>query len=367
MDTYKRFLNIRYEGERFRGGRLPLDVLADLQALEDILTTFAREIFLETNDRERMPSGYAGWFDIALTGVEDGSALPKLELSVLEPDQLDLIGMGSRYDLMQKAEARFAAILKKASEQDDVVLSQQQIRNFNRFLTNLKPGESFQYSPDPQPITATTSNVIALDAARRKRMLTSVKTTYEQRIQGKARLKNVDETGLLKFVDLGLREFPVSDETGKPADYGKMIGSYYEYDLTVVRRHDDTVQSVITIHDLSPLEHPSINAIDEMAALEDGWLDGHGQAIIESVREQAKLFVQTTVPLPELYATAPTEKGNILLEFKSGDWDYGVEFLPDGSFEFFGVAINGPEEMDATFGKHEFKQLQEAVIETLKS
>lgn len=42
--TIEHFLNIKYEGERFTGGRLPLDVLADLQALEDILTTFSREI-----------------------------------------------------------------------------------------------------------------------------------------------------------------------------------------------------------------------------------------------------------------------------------------------------------------------------------
>ena len=314
-----------------------------------------------------MPSGYAEWFDIGLTGVGDGSALPMLELSVLEADQPDLMGDVSRYNLMQEAEGRFAAVLEKASSQQDVVLSQQQIRNFNRFLTNLKPGERFQYSPDPEPIKTNTANVIDLDAARRKRMLTSVKTTYEQRIQGKARLKSVDENGLLRFVDLNLREFPVSDETSIPSEYGRMIGTYYEYDLTVVRRHDDTVQSVITIHDLSPLEHPSIDAIDEMASLEPGWLDGHGQPIIEVVREQAKLFLQTTVPLPEIYATAPTEKGNVLLEFQSGGWDYGIEFLSDESFELFGVEIDGPAEMDASFGKDEFRQLQQAVIEKLQS
>ena len=367
MDMYEQFLNIRYEGERFAGGRLPLDVLADLQALEDILTTFAREIFLDKHRRERMPSGYAEWFNIALTGVGNGSALPKLGLSVREPDQPDLSGEDSRYELMREAEARFAAVLDKASRQQDIVLSHQQIRNFNRFLTNLKPGERFQYSSDPAPITADTINVIDIDAARRKRMLKSVKATYEQRIQGKARLKSVDESGLLKFVDLDLREFSVLDETSNPAAYGSMIGTYYEYDLTVVRRHDDAVHSVITIHDLSPLEHPSIDAIDEMAVLEEGWLDGHGQPIVEPVREQAKLFLQTTVPLPVIYATAPTEKGNILLEFKIGGWDYGIEFLRDGSFELFGVEIDGPEEMDIVFGADEFRQLQLAVIEKLHS
>jgi hypothetical protein len=366
MDIYERFLNIKYEGARFSGGRLPLDVLTDLQALEDILMTFAREIWLKKHDRKRLPGGYADWFGIALTGVGDGSALPRLQLSVEESSQAQLIPSETRRELMRDAEKEFELVLAAASAGQDMVLSPAQIRNFNRFLTNLKPGEEFKYSAALSPIDSASANVISLDTERRKRFLTSVTTTYEQRVQGKARLKAVDETGGLRFIDTVLREFSVSDSTRPPSEYGANIGSYYEYDLVVVRKHDDTVQEVVTIHDLSLLEHPAIDAIDDMASLTDGWLDGYGRAVAEHIRIRAKDFIRSTEPLPTFYAVAPTEEGGVLLEFEAKGWDYGVEFNPDGSFKFFGIEIDGREECSLDFAPSNFQMLQERVKGTIK-
>lgn len=240
------FLNIKYDGARFSGGRLPLDVLADLQALEDILTTFAREIWLEANDRQRMPNGYADWFRISLTGVRDGSALPTLELSVQE-DQQPLLPDGSRQTLMRQAEEKFAETLRAANDDRAVALSPTQIRNFNRFLTNLKPGELFKYSPEPNDTEVNSENVISIDVEKRIGLLTRVTSFYEQRVQGYARLKSVDEKGNLRFASPTLKEFPAVDNSRKVGEYGLNVGAYYEFDLTVERRHDDRVQSVITI------------------------------------------------------------------------------------------------------------------------
>lgn len=366
MALYEKFINIRYRGDRFAGGRLPVDVLSDLQALEDILTTFAREIYLEQNERQRMPTGHASWFDISLKGVGEGSALPLLELSVSEASQASLMPGQTRRDLMLSAEQKFADVLQSASVGSDVVLSAAQIRNFNRFLPNLKAGEEFQYSSDNSPITDTSDNVISFDTARRKRMLTSVKTTYEQRIQGKALLKNVDVSGALRFIDPILREIPVQESAEDALAYAPMLGSYFEYDLTVTRRHDDSIVSVETIHDLAPLENPALSAIDEMSLLEMGWLEGHGKPVDEATRNRAKEFIQTTSPLPDFYAVAPTEEGGILLEYESNGWDYGVEFNADGSFQFFGIELNGAKEISHDVAKNYFRSLQELVTDTLK-
>lgn len=357
------FLNIKYEGSRFSKGRLPLDVLADLQALEDILTSFAREIWLEENDRERMPTGYADWFNIALVGVGEGSALPKLQLQINEPEA-HLIEDHSRHKLMHRAEERFAKVLEAAEHGQDVALSPTQIRNFNRFLTNLKPGELFKYKKGPGD-DFTADNVISLDVERRKRFLTSVTTSYEQRIQGRGRLKSVDENGYLKFVSHSFKEFSVLDNSQEPTIYGSNIGSYYEFDLTVERRHDDIIQSVITIHDLSLLEDPAITAIDQMAALEDGWLDGYGSAVSERVREQAKSFLISFNRLPSFYAVAPTEEGGILLEYINNGWDYGIEFNADLSSCVFGIKVGEKEEFSEEFSAAQSKKFASRVKATL--
>lgn len=365
MDLIEDFLNIKYEGERFSSGRLPLDVLADLQALEDILTTFAREIWLDENDRERMPNGYTDWFRMSLTGVGNGSALPKLELAVIEDRQQAMILDDTKASLMKKSEEKFAAVLKAANDGSDIILSATQIRNFNRFLTNLKPGELFKYNPNKGDDFSDTQKVVSLDVERRKRFLTSVTTTYEQRIQGRARLKSVDERGALKFSSTELREFSIVDDSREPTDYGANIGAYYEFDLTVERRHDDSIQSVITIHDLSLLEDPAITAIDEMAVLRDGWLDGYGKEVPLAARESAKKFLASSNRLPAFYAVAPMENGGILLEYDREGWDYGIEFKSDGTYSVFGIDLSSEAEFSNNFNSGEFKLFLSKIKETL--
>lgn len=360
-----KFLNIKYEGERFSGGRLPLDILADLPALEDILTTFAREIWIEENNRARMPNGYTSWFSVSLSGVDEGSALPKLELTVQEDTQQTFIPENTRASLMQKAEAKFAMVLKAANDGQEAVLSTTQIRNFNRFLTNLKPNELFKYSPDTDDTEVGGANVVALDVERRKRFLTSVTTFYEQRVQGRARLNRVDEKGNLRFVSVDLKEFSVMDSAKEPSEYGENIGAYYEFDLTVERRHDDRIHSVITIHDLSLLEDPAVTAIDDMASLADGWLDGFGRAVSENIRNIAKKLLLSSNSFPSFYAVAPTEEGGILLEYDANGWDYGIEFHADGSSTVFGIDLEGTDEFSDTFVMSDYRQFVAKVKETL--
>ncbi|OSQ35490.1 hypothetical protein [Thalassospira mesophila] len=366
MSIIEQFLEIKYKGERFSGGRLPLDVLADLQALEEILATFAREIWLKENDRERMPKGYTDWFHMSLTGVEDGSALPKLQLQVNEDQQRSLDGSDTRFSLMQKAETEFFRVIKAAADGDKVTLSPSQIRNFNRFLTNLKPGEAFQYTSRPTSGSTSGENIVFLDLERRKRLLTSVTSTYEQRIQGRARLKGVEEEGKLKFFSNSLKQFLVVDNSRPPTEYGKHIGNYYEFDLTVERRHDDSISNVITIHELSLLENPVISAIDEMEKLPKGWLDGFGEPISSTVREAAKDFVLSIDrDIPEFYAVAPTEEGGVLLEFKQDNWDYGVEFNSDSTVSYFGIDFRGEGEFSKEYRQDETSILEVKIKEDI--
>lgn len=364
-DTIDAFINIKYVGTRFDGGQLPLDVLADLQALEDILTTFARDLWLARHGRERMPNGFPNWFEFSLIGVEDGSAVPRLRLNIADDFQPQLIGHHERHDLIKEAEFEFAKVLRAANAPEkEVVLSPTQIRNFNRFLTNLKPGELFSYTA-PAIDNDLQQEIISLDVERRNRFLKSVKPTYETRLQGKARLKSVDESGTLRFVTVERKDFSLTDNTVRAHEYGANIGSYYDYDLTVRCRHDDNVQDVLTIHDLSLVDHPLINTIDTMSSLEDGWLDGHGKAVPENVRNNAKNFISAAKKLPTFYAAAPTEDGGILLEFKVLNWDYGLEFNLDDTISFFAVDLQSDNEMWESFQAQKLHQLIDRVTASI--
>ena len=300
-----------------------------------------------------MPNGYTEWFKISLVGVDEGSALPDLVLEVEEPEQAEIDNDFTRKSLMQKAELEFYKTLKLASEGEAVTLSPAQIRNFNRFLPNLKQDESFFCAEQRSDLELMNSNVISIDIIKRNNFLKNIKSTYEQRVQGNAFLKSVDYKGSIKFQSKELGEFSLNDSSKDPSEYGAKIGSYYHFDLTVERRHDDLVQEVKLIHELTPLDHPLFSIIDSFSTLEDGWLDGYGKSINPELIQKSKDFIKfRKADLPEFYAIAPTEEGNILLEYRDGSWDYGIEFKNE-SIILFGIDVDSDDEMSKEYDSFE--------------
>ncbi len=75
------FLKPMLVGGRFEGHAIPLDFLRDLAALNDIILEGARAAYLKANtDRSRLPKGFADDFTLSLSGVEQGSVIPKITL-----------------------------------------------------------------------------------------------------------------------------------------------------------------------------------------------------------------------------------------------------------------------------------------------
>jgi hypothetical protein len=77
------FLRPRLVGARFEGGVIPLEVLADLAGLSELLIETAKWKFLEANPgRKRWPRGFTTGIELKLTGIDKGSAIPKIALSI---------------------------------------------------------------------------------------------------------------------------------------------------------------------------------------------------------------------------------------------------------------------------------------------
>jgi hypothetical protein len=82
MAEPKSFL-LRYVGARFEGTRLPLDVLGDLPAFRDLLVSYADAEWRKAHpDRERLPRNFEKGLLFDLVGIEDGSAMPRIEASL---------------------------------------------------------------------------------------------------------------------------------------------------------------------------------------------------------------------------------------------------------------------------------------------
>ena len=74
------FLKPRLVGTRFEEHSLPVDVLKDWAAFEDLVVEVAKHLYLQDNEgRKRTPRGFADDFSLHLSGVEEGSAVPVLD------------------------------------------------------------------------------------------------------------------------------------------------------------------------------------------------------------------------------------------------------------------------------------------------
>jgi hypothetical protein len=74
--------------------------------------------------------------------------------------------------------------------------------------------------------------------------------------------------------------------------------------------------------------------LDQIAALEDGWLDGEGKAATPAAIRAARVFGRLNTAVN--WGTYPSEDGGVLLEWLDGGAHCSIEIHPNGETgEFF--------------------------------
>lgn len=106
VDSHGIFASFKLDGERFNGGRLPIDALVELQRYRELILEAAKQAWLESNPGEEMPADFSSQFDLAVTDIENGSAIPKMEVA---PSAYDEFYDAGRSDV----EAIFADIINR--------------------------------------------------------------------------------------------------------------------------------------------------------------------------------------------------------------------------------------------------------------
>ena len=70
----------RYQGERFSQHRMPLDLLEDLETLQKMTIDMAKYLYLEKNDKKRIPKNFTHGISFELDSLNEGSTIPKIVL-----------------------------------------------------------------------------------------------------------------------------------------------------------------------------------------------------------------------------------------------------------------------------------------------
>ena len=322
------FLRPRLTGARFEGGAIPLDMLNELPALGEMIVAVAKWRYLQDHpDRKRTPQGFAESASLRLTGIEEGSAIPVIELAFTAPSSPNapqLPGIPGAYGKYFE-EARDLIIndigTAEHSEEGTYGLPDEYLRYFDRFGRRLHEGESIDFDSKNSDGAARLTK-----ASRRKLIRASQISEFTEEVSIRGSIPEMDQdrmsfelqplegrkiTGAIveQHRDIILEAF-----NRYKADAKLLIKGIGKYDRQERLVRIDPVEDIVA---LDPLD--ILSRLDEFRTLKDGWYEGVGRAPrSEGLNWLATQFEQhypADLPLPYLY---PTPEGGVRAEWSQG-------------------------------------------------
>lgn len=355
MTEDHRTFRLRYVGARFDGARLPLDVLSDLLAFRDLLVCYAKDRWRAHNlSRRRLPKGFDKSISFDLIGVENGSAVAKLDWSrrkaqVALPgftDELEQIVDESFVDLTK-------LIFEAGNQRFPAALSSEHIRALNTLGSGLQDNEKIEFIRDEDTERNRENNIVYLDNHRRKELITRVRNTYQVRYEGIGELRGLHVNGQLKVntMEYGELSIPV-DPDRVTNEFDGNTGADIQFALQIELDNHDTYQRIVEAFDVELVDQQiSENIVKckdrlaELRRLAIGWLDGSAASISGAAISAAEQFLARRPSVTSGCRIFPTDTGGVNIEFVANGWDYSVEFRTEGKTEFYGVQIDGADEV----------------------
>lgn len=328
----REFLRPRLVGRRFDQHTIPLDILKDFAALEEMLVEVAKRQYLVANpDRVRSPKGFTKGLELHLTSVEGGSAIPVIAMAfaTLFPS------LGADY--FEQAKDQIVEAIAAAEQGRQPALPPELLRYFDRFGRGLHEGEAMEFA-------RSNGQTVALTPATRERLLrASQAEEWTEEITLKGRIPEVDqadfgfELEMRNGVKLKAPLLEPHRKTVLEAAMGYRAGVMVAIKGVIRRDRDDRPKGFESVEHITPLDPLDIETrLEELAQLQIGWLDGKGQApdrtALKLLAQAFDDFFAPDLSLPYLY---PTAEGGVQAEWALGNWEVSLEItLPTMSAEF---------------------------------
>lgn len=274
------FLRPRLTGTRFEGGAIPLEFLKDLAVLEEMVVEVAKWRFLQIHsDRHRSPRGFTEGIELKLTGIEEGSVIPVINL-FFAPD-----GLFPPENLACFEQARDAIVgaIGAAEHNQSITahLPYQALTYFDRMGRSLRDGEAIEFTTP-----AMTTPARLTKETRRKLILASTtvkELTEETSVRGSVPEADQDNMSFqVQLFDGRKVRAPMATQ-----HLDSILAAFNGYRnggrvlLQGVGRFDrnERLQGFESIEHISLLDPLDIaSRLEELRGLRDGWLDGKGMA-----------------------------------------------------------------------------------------
>ncbi|GAB3560411.1 hypothetical protein [Spirosoma fluminis] len=322
MEQSKDFLSPKLEGERFEDHALPLNILEDFSALEELIVEVAKKIYLEENPgRKRVPKGFTDNVSLKLTGIDPGSAIPKFAMVTFIASALLIDANPESMTYFEKARDRVVEVVSDANKGtfNPNLLDVKHLSLFNRIGKNLLDGESMDLSPNHDKSAILNKSV-------RKRILLSRNEKYEysDTISVNASVTALDKKH--NTFTLDIEGNAVTCNLENALDFYETIAlGIQEYEsntllsikATGIFNEQDKLIRIEGIESMDILDPYDVNVrLSQLSKIEDNWYEGFGKApgsaFLRQFGEYFSSYYNTKLPLPAIF---PTLEGNIQLEW----------------------------------------------------
>lgn len=321
------FFRPKLVGKRFEDHSIPLELLDDLAVLEAMVIEVAKWCYLQDDrKRKRSPRKFTDGISLTLTGVEDGSAIAAIALT---------LGMGGllpppQQEYFEQARDAIVNAIGAAAENKSptAFLPPKGLAYFDRLGRSLLGDEAIEFptgNPDAPARLTRETRLRLLKAAE------VTERTEDIHIRGGVHAVNQDEMTFEIMLSDGSK---IPGPISKPHFETIMDASYaYRQDVKVLldgvgkfNRADrlQKIESVEHVTQLDPLDFQS--QLEELKILRDGWYDGKGYAPpAEGLDWLDKAFNEhysDTLTLPYIY---PVAEGGVRFEWTLGRNDVSLE------------------------------------------
>jgi len=317
------FLRTRLDGDRFGEHSVPLELLKDFAALQEMLVEVAKWRFRQSHpDRQRIPRNFSEGVDLHLTSVEDGSAILTISLVFA-----GLFPASNNLEYFDQAKTSIINTIAAADQSHAPDLPGYLLNYFDRFGRGLRPGESISFDRGE-------GRAVLTPETRGQLLRYAQVTEWTEEASLRVKIPEADkgrktfEAELVDGTKLKADLMDVYAETVLDAflKYGSGADEFVLLQCSVMRDRNG-YKALTSIEHATPLDALDVPLrLEQIGLLRDGWLDGKGLAPQkEGLRWMAKVFdanFDADLPLPHIY---PTPEGGVQAEWNLGDWSVSLE------------------------------------------
>jgi len=318
------FLKPKFEGTRFDGHRLPLDLLRELVLFEELILDTARWLFMEQNaGRKRLPRGWREGFSLSLADIEEGSAMPVIVMEDTDAAAEDLF---SRTHFEEARDKVIEAIGAASIDGEAQILPRHLGRYFEKIGSGLREGERIVFSG------SSAATPVALTTEVRKRLVPR-NAPYRMRIEVVGSIFEVDQRArTYQILDVNDRRHSARFAEEDHDRVLEAANNYRSGELFCIRgnglyNQDSSLKEIIETFAIEPEGQRISDLLAGVRGLQRGWFDGSGgeaflQQSLHWLETQWRANVPASLPAPKFF---PTVDGKLSVEWRIERWDASLE------------------------------------------